>query len=99
MSKLSQALKKTERAISSVIPHAHSAEKRQAMQLAKEQMDYYHEAKEIAHKEADRVNTERQEETKRIQEKQIRALRSRYRSSGFLGSSSSSGDEVSNTLG
>lgn len=97
MSKLSSGLKSAERAISNVIPHEHSADRRAAMNAAKEQMDYYQQAKQSLHAENERVASERSMEQQKIHEKQIRALRRNFRAPGFLGTGS--GENTSDTLG
>lgn len=84
MSWLSKGLKKAEHWISSKIPHTTAAEKRQAMQAAKEQINYYQAAKEDLIKS--RADTEEQKRTERnkIGEKEIRARNRTYRRAGFL---------------
>lgn len=96
MSWLSKGLKKIERGISNAIPHTHSAERRAQMQATKEQMDYYHDAKEIAHKQADELSKQKDLEREKINQKQIRALRRNIRRpGGFMGTDS----DVKTTLG
>jgi len=61
-----------------------SAEKK----LMNEQMKSYKEQTEITKNEINRAKDQQVAEKRRIQEKQIRALRGRQSSRGFLGSSS-----------
>lgn len=84
MSKLSKWLKKAERAISNVIPHQHSADRRAANQAVAEQIDYYQKQKDEIKKESDRVENERTEEKKKISKKQIKSARHAYRAPGFM---------------
>lgn len=84
MSWLSKGLKKAERWVSSKIPHTHSAEKRAAMNAAKEQIDFYKAAKEDLGKARDEAANEKKMERQRINEKQIRAKKATYRRGGFL---------------
>lgn len=96
MSKLSKWLKKAERAISNVIPHQHSADRRAANQAVAEQIDYYQKQKEELAKESKRVEDERTAEKQKISEKQIRSARRAYRSPGFMDEASTG---YSDTLG
>lgn len=89
MSKLSKWLKKAERAISNVIPHQHSADRRAANQAVAEQIDYYQKQKEEMAKESKRVEDERNAEKQKVSEKQIRSARRAYRSPGFMDEASS----------
>ena len=84
MSWLSKGLKKAEHWIASKIPHTTAAEKRQAMQAAKEQIDYYQAAKEDLVKA--RADTEEQKKTERnkIGEQEIRARNRTYKRAGFM---------------
>ena len=68
----------------SKIPHTTAAEKRTAMQGAKEQINYYQAAKEDLAKT--RADTEEQKKTERtkIGEKEIRARNRIYKRSGFM---------------
>ncbi len=96
MSKLSKWLKKAERAISNVIPHQHSADRRAANQAVAEQIDYYQKQKEEMAKESKRVEDERTAEKQKISEKQIRSARRAYRAPGFMDEASTG---YSDTLG
>lgn len=84
MSWLSKGLKKTEQWIASKVPHTTAAEKRTAMQGAKEQIDYYQKAKEDL--ERTRADTEEQKKTERMKigEKEIRARQRTYKRAGFM---------------
>lgn len=95
MSMLSEGLKKTERKISSVIPHQHSAETRANMYASREQMQFYQEQKESLHKAAADASTQRATEQKKVHEKQIRSLRNNYaRRSGLMGSTETTTDKL-----
>lgn len=96
MSKLSKWLNKAESAISNVIPHQHSADRRAANQAVAEQIDYYQKQKEEIAKESKRVEEDRAQEKTKIAEKQIRSARRAYRSPGFMDEASSG---YSDTLG
>lgn len=96
MSWLSQGLKKTERAISGVIPHQHSADRRAQMSAVTEQMSLYKTQKDQLHAENERVSQQRASELKKLHEKQIRSMRRRFRAPGFMEGPSS---ENSETLG
>lgn len=97
MSVLSKGLKKAERKISKLIPHAHSADTRAANAATKAQLDYYQEAKAQLHQENEDLAKEKAMESQKIHEKQIRAMRNKFRSPGFLGSDA--GNELNSTLG
>ena len=84
MSKLSKWLKGAERAVSKVIPHQHSEERRAANQAVAEQIEYYKTAKESIDKESKRVEEERSTEKKKIAAKQIKSMRRSYRAPGFM---------------
>src|ERR1700753_1177165 len=84
VSKLSKWLKKAEKAISNVIPHQHSADRRAANQAVSEQISYYQQQKEEMAKESARVDEDRNTEKKKIAEKQIKSARRAYRAPGFL---------------
>jgi hypothetical protein len=96
MSKLSKWLKKAERAISNVIPHQHSADRRAANQAVKEQIDFYQQQKEEMAKESKRVEDERNQQKTKIAEKQIKSARRAYRAPGFMDEASTG---YSDTLG
>ncbi len=84
MSKLSKWLKKAERAISNVIPHQHSEDRRLANGAMTEQIDYYQKAKAEMEKESKRVEEARTTEKAKIAKKQIRSARHAYRAPGFM---------------
>ncbi len=68
------------------------------MKAIQDQMDFYNEQKETMHKEADRISREKDIETRKIQEKQIRALRHNFRRPGFMNSQPQTPD-VNSQLG
>lgn len=96
MSKLSKWLKKAERAISNVIPHQHSADRRAANQAVAEQIDFYKTQKEEIAKESKIVEEDRAAEKNKVAKKQIRSARHAYRAPGFMDEASSG---YSDTLG
>ena len=96
MSKLSKWLKKAERAISNIIPHQHSADRRAANQAVAEQIDYYKTQKEEIAKESARVDEDRNAQKNKIGEKQLRTAKRAYRAPGFMDEASSG---YSDTLG
>jgi hypothetical protein len=59
MSWLSKGLKGIERGISNAIPHTHSEERRAAIAAAKEQIDYYKDAKEKLDKQTEENETQK----------------------------------------
>lgn len=89
MSKLSRWLKKAEKAISNVIPHQHSADRRAANQAVKEQIDYYQIQKAEIAKQSQMVEDDRNAQKKKIAEKQIRSAKRAYRAPGFMDEASS----------
>ncbi len=106
MSRLSKWLHKAEKAISNVIPHQHSADRRKANQAAAEEISYYQESKaqmaeaaiqrqEVA-EETKKVEAERQIEKKKISQKQIKSMRRSFRAPGFMDEAQS---ETQDTLG
>lgn len=88
MSKLSKWLKKqgksVEKWVSNHVPHQHSSERRAANQAVAEQISYYQQAKEEMASENKRVDDERNQEKKKIAQKQIRSMRRSYRAPGFM---------------
>lgn len=96
MSRLSKWLKKAEKAISNVIPHQHSADRRAANQAVADQIDYYKNEKDRIEKEAKDVETEKNTEKQKISEKQIKGARHAYRAPGFMDEAKSG---YSDTLG
>lgn len=89
MSKLSKWLKKTEQAISNVIPHQHSADRRAANQAVTEQIEYYKTQKDEIEKESARVDEDRATQKNKIAEKQLRTAKRAYRAPGFMDEASS----------
>lgn len=84
MSKLSKWLRGAEKAISNVIPHEHSADRRAANQAVAEQIDFYQKQKEEMAAESKRVEEDRATEKKKIAAKQIKSMRRSYRAPGFM---------------
>lgn len=80
MSWLSKGLKRAEEAIASIIPHQTAAERR----AKADAVSAYYAQKEAAKNEQNRIANEKKIEQQRIQEKQIRSMRRRYRSAGFM---------------
>lgn len=80
MSWLSKGLKKIEGAIADVIPHQTAQEKR----AKADAVSSYYQQKEAALAEQKRLGELKTAEQNRLQEKQIRALRRKYRAGGFL---------------
>lgn len=68
---------------------------RAQMNLANEQMNLYREQTRIAQEELDRKRDEMASEKRRVEEKQVRALRRNFRPAGFLDNQ----DDLSNKLG
>lgn len=89
MSKLSKWLKHAERAVSNVIPHQHSADRRAANEAVAEQIDYYKTQKDEIAKESARVDEDRSTQKNKIAEKQLRTARRAYRAPGFMDEASS----------
>ena len=96
MSWLSKALKKIERKISDVIPHTHSADRRQQMEMAAEQLSLYRQQRQEAEKLLSEMKDEKDREARRLDQRRIRALRGGGTRSGFLEAPTS---ELSRTLG
>lgn len=84
MSWLSHDLKKFERNVGRLIPHTSASERRQAMQAAKEQIDYYQKAKEEMVNTRNENESQKKQERQAINEKEIRSRQRQYRRSGFL---------------
>lgn len=84
MSWLSKGLKKVENWVADKIPHTSAAEKRAAMQATKSQIDYYNQAKEELTQQRADTEEKKNEDSKRISEKQIRARQRTYRRAGFM---------------
>jgi hypothetical protein len=80
MSRLSKGLKKIESAIADVIPHQSAAERR----AKADAVNAYYQQKQSALDEQGKVAAQRDIEQRRLQEKQIRSMRRRYRSAGFM---------------
>lgn len=64
-----------------------------------DQIKAYKEQSQLTREELSRVRNEQAMEKRRIQEKQIRALRRNYRPQGLLGTGSAPADDVSQKLG
>ena len=95
MSILSQGLKSTERKISNLIPHQHSADVRANMYASREQMQLYQEQKDALNKASSELSQQRSMESRKIHEKQIRALRNSYsRRSGLINPSQETTDNL-----
>lgn len=84
---LSKSLKAWEEGISRVIPHQTAAERR----AKADAVSTYYQQKEAAAAEQARIGEQKKHEQQRIQEKQIRSMRRRYRASGFMQPMSDSG--------
>lgn len=84
MSWLSAGLKKAENWIANKIPHTSEADKRQAMQAAKEQIDYYQQAKAQLTEQKNENESQKKMERTKINEKEIRARQRQYKRGGFL---------------
>jgi hypothetical protein len=93
MSWLSKGLKKIESGIASIIPHQTAAERR----AKADAISSYYQQKEAAIAEQARISQQKDIEQKRLQEKQIRSMRRRYRSAGFMQPSEDAG--LSDKLG
>lgn len=87
MSWLSKGLKKIEGAIAEVIPHQTAQERR----AKADAVSSYYQQKEAAAAEQARIGEQKKAEMLRIQEKQIRSMRRRYRAGGFMQPMSDSG--------
>lgn len=76
-------------------------EKRNQQRAINDQIQAYKEQTELTRKELDQKRSEEAAEKRRIEEKQIRALRRNYRSagSGLLGMGESANEDMSSTLG
>lgn len=96
MSKLSKWLKSAEKAISNVIPHQHSADRRAANQAVSEQIGYYQKQKEVMEAESKQINNDREKEKEAVSKQQIKSMRRNYRSPGFLDEAP---DRLTDTLG
>ena len=89
MSWLSKGLKKTEEAIANIIPHQTEAERR----MKADAISSYYQQKDAALAEQARIGQAKSNEMRRIQEKQIRAKRNKYRAGGFMQPMSETGFE------
>ena len=90
MSKLSKWLRKAEKAVSKVIPHQHTKDRRDANRAVSEQVSFYQEQKAAMQKETARLEGERASERAKVGKKQIKSLRSAYRAPGFMEEAQSS---------
>lgn len=84
MSKLTNWLKKAEKAVSHAIPHQHSEDRRAANQAVSEQIEFYKQQRNDIKEEKNRVEEERKEQKNKIAKKQIRSARHAYRAPGFM---------------
>lgn len=75
-------------AFNRVTGHQSAAERRSMATQAQQQVQAYKDQSEILKSETDRKRGELQAEKRRVEEKQIRALRGSRRSAGFLGGAS-----------
>jgi hypothetical protein len=76
-----------------------SGEKKKQKEAMNAQIKSYREQTNLANAEIARVKDSEQVEKRRIEEKQIRALRRNYRSQGFLGTSQEEQVGMSQQLG
>lgn len=84
MSWLSKGLKKAEHWVASKIPHTTAKDKREAMQAAKEQIDYYKTAKDELIKTRNENDAEKKMQRERINQKELRARQRVYKRGGFM---------------
>lgn len=62
----------------------HKSAYRQEMEAVNQQLDLYQKEKDRMHAENEKLATEKANEQKLLHEKQIRAMRRKYRAPGFL---------------
>lgn len=74
-------------------------EKRNQQRMMSDQIKAYREQTEITRKEVETKRNEQAVQKRRIEEKQIRALRRNYRSGGILGTQPSTQPDMSSKLG
>ena len=74
-------------------------QKRNAQKMINDQVKAYKEQSEITKNELSRVKNEEATEKRRINEKQIRALRRNYRSAGLLGQGQPGATDMNSKLG
>lgn len=80
-------------------PEEHRQAARDQRSLINSQIQAYKDQTELTKNELATKQTEVQSEKRRVEEKQIRALRRSGRSQGFLGSQTSSQPDMNTTLG
>ena len=76
-----------------------SKEKRAAQQLMTDQVGAYKEQSNLAREQLDKVRGEEQVQKRRIEEKQIRALRRNYSTRGILGGGGPTEPDMTQKLG
>lgn len=76
-----------------------AAEKRAATNMVNDQVNAYKQQTEITRQELAAKAGEVASEKRRVGEKQVRALRNRYRASSFLGAQDSSQPDMNSKLG
>lgn len=76
-----------------------AAERRAASTAINDQIKAYRTQTELSRQEVAAKKDEQVAEKRRIEEKQVRALRRNYRASGFLGSASTTQPDMSSKLG
>jgi len=84
-------LEKTKDVAQKATGYKNASDKRQATGLMNEQIKAYKDQSEITRQEADAKRDEGIAEKRKVDEKQIRALRRSYRTQGFLGAANNSG--------
>jgi hypothetical protein len=95
MSMLSAGLKKFERSVSRAIPHEHSADRRANMYAVRDQMQFYQTQKDELNKKTAEVSAQKHVEQKRLDQKQIRAMRNHYRKrSGLMSAQGETSDKL-----
>lgn len=78
---------------------ATAAQKRMQQQAMNDQIKAYKDQTELTRKELASKKDQAISEKRRVEEKQIRALRRNYRSQGFLGGEASTQTDMNNQLG
>ena len=94
--------RKVEKAISGVVPHEHSADRRANMYATREQIGLYQEQKEELHKRSAEASEQKANEAQKLHKQQIRSMRGSYARRSRMMSSPSSGGastETSDKLG
>lgn len=75
-------LRTTEHMLSRAVPHQHAADRRAANEAAAQQIELYKQQKASLEAEAKRLQDEKDANTKKTNEKQIKNLRRSYRAPG-----------------